>query len=129
MCTNLNVVPGINFNGTFEGSIPYAQALATIGYRWGLEKYIDVVGTYYGNNNTYFRPAFTELDGHVSYPLTDKISLLVTVRNMTNVYGSPVQATEPSNMIGAPAVNGPPYALFSEQYGPRAVIVTSKFHF
>jgi outer membrane receptor protein involved in Fe transport len=68
-CPNLNIVPGANFNGTFLASIPYAQALASLGYRWNAVKYVDLVGTYYGNNNTYFHPAFVELDGHIGYPL------------------------------------------------------------
>jgi len=125
-CNNLTVVPGINFNGQFTGvSVPYSQALGTFGYRWNSEKYIDLVGTYYGNNNTYFRPAFVELDGHIGYPLSRHASLLVTFRNITGIYDSPTQIRTPDNLSGSPTISGLPYVLYGEMYGPRTVLLTS----
>jgi len=124
-CINLNVVPNINFNGTFAASIPYAQGLGVIGYRWNPERYIDIEGTYYGNNNTYFHPAFVELDGHIGYPITRNMSLLVTFRNITGLYDGPVQVFTANNFRGAPTTNGLPYPLYGEQYGPRTVILTT----
>jgi hypothetical protein len=124
---NLNVVPGANFNGTFTNgaSVPYAQGLGTLGYRWNADKYVDLVGTYYGNNNTYFRPAFVELDGHIGYPLTRNVSLVVTFRNITGIYDSPYQIDTPSSLSGAPTISGLPYVLYGEMYGPRTILVTS----
>jgi len=130
-CTNVTVVPGVNFNGTFTNgvSVPYSQALGSLGYRWNAEKYIDLVGTYYGNNNTYFRPAFVELNGEASYPLMKNVALLATFRNITGIYDGVGQVLSPANMIGAPTIAGLPYPLFGEDYGPRTVILTTRLSF
>ena len=127
-CSNLNVVPGVNFNGTFTNgvSVPYAQALGTLGYRWNTDKYVDLVGTYFGNNNTYFRPAFIELDGYAGYSLSKNLSLLLTFRNITGIYDSPTQVITSASLSGAPTISGLPYALFGEEYGPRTLIVTTR---
>jgi hypothetical protein len=138
-CVNLNVVPGINFNGTMNAgpgssmgetgaSIPYSQGRGEIGYRWNPEKYVGVTMTYFGNNNTYFRPAFAEFDGNIGYPLTRNVSLLVNFRNITNIYGGTVQLYSLGNFLGVPALGGAPYAEYGEEYGPRAVIVTTQVH-
>ena len=123
----ISVVPGVNFNGTFTGvAVPYSQALGKVGYRWNPNKYIDLVGTYFGNNNTYYRPAFVELDGHVSYPLSKSISLLVTFQNITGIYDGAVQVVGPDTIIGVPTVAGPPYPEFGQMYGPRTVQLTTQ---
>jgi len=126
-CQNLTVVPGPNFNGTFTpavgGSIPYSQGLGRFGYRWNSEKYVDLVGTYFGNNNSYYRPAFVEFDGHIGYPLSRHISLLMTFRNITGLYDSPMQLLSPT--VGAPTISGLPYPLYGEMYGPRTVTLTT----
>jgi hypothetical protein len=127
-CTNLTVLPNINFNGCFDASIPYAQGLGTIGYRWNPDKYVDLAGTYYGNNNTYYRPAFVEWDGHIGYPISKNASLLLTFRNITGIYDNPVEILSASNLAGAPAISGAPYTLYSEMYGPRTAILTLNFH-
>jgi outer membrane receptor protein involved in Fe transport len=128
-CTNQSVVPSVNFNGTFTGvSVPYSQGLGTFGYRWNAEKYADLVGTYFGNNNTYFRPAFVELDGNVSYPLSKNASLLMTFRNITGIYDGSIGVFTSGNFIGVPTVSGLPYALYGQQYGPRTIILTTIMH-
>jgi len=129
-CANLNVVPGINFNGTFEStSVPYSQALGIIGYRWSPEKYVGLTSTYYGNNNTYNRLAFVEIDGNVGYPLSKFVSLLVTFQNITNIYGGGVNFFSAANIEeGYPNVVGPPGPRYGEEYGPRTVRVTTQFH-
>jgi hypothetical protein len=127
-CTNAMILPNSNFNGCFAASIPYAQGIGKLGYRWSGEKYVDLVGTYYGNNNTYFRPAFVELDGHLGYPLTKNASFLITFRNITGIYDSPLTTTSPENITGAPTLTGPPEPLYSETYGPRTVLMTLNFH-
>src|SRR6185503_16901176 len=76
-CQNIAVVPNINFNGSFTNSaIPYSQGLGTIGYRWNPGKSISLSGIYYGNNNSYNRPAFMVLNADFGYPLTKDVSLI-----------------------------------------------------
>jgi len=127
-CANVSVVTNINFDGCFDAAIPYAQGLGTLGYRWNSEKYVDVVGTYYGNNNSYYRPAFVEFDGHVGYPVTKSMSLLLTFRNITGRYDGPVNTDSPANVTGAPTISGPPFPLYPDTYGPRTVILTAQMH-
>jgi hypothetical protein len=128
-CTNLTVVPNINFNGTFTGvSVPYSQALGKLGYRWAAEKYLDLTGTYYGNNNTYFRPAFVELDGNISYPLSKNASVLVTFRNITGIYDGAIQTWSPAILSGAPTISGLPYPQYGEEYGPRTILLVTQVH-
>jgi len=124
-CANLYVVPNINFNGWFEASIPYSQANAVVGYRWSPMKFVDLEPSYYGPNNSYYRPAFLELDGHFSYPVTKNISLLATFENITGRYDAPIQVVNPANLLGVPAISGAPFALYGQQYGPRTVILTT----
>jgi len=126
-CQNTTVIPNINFNGTFAAAIPYAQGLGRFGYRWSPSKYVDLVGTYYGNNNSYGQPAFVELDGHVGYPLSKRSSLLVTFRNITGLYDGVVQTWSPGNFYGVPTVSGPPWGLDKEEYGPRTILLTTNF--
>lgn len=128
-CPNITVVPGVNFNGQFTTvSVPYSQAFGTLGYRWSPEKYAELVGTYFGNNNTYFRPAFAAFDGNVGYPITKNVSLTLTFRNITGIYGGAVQVWSEGNLIGVPAVAGAPYPEYGEEYGPRAIMVTTTVH-
>jgi len=126
-CTNIYVIPGMNFNGQYQSTVPYANGSMQLGYRWSPQKYIDLQPTYYGKNNTYFEPAFFEFDGHAGYPLTKTISLLATFRNITGVYGQNIQALIPS--LAAPTVAGMPYPLYGLPYGPRTVIVTMQFNY
>lgn len=128
-CQNIQVIPNINMNGSFATAVPYASGYAQIGYRWAPEKSIDLAATYFGNNNTYQRPAFGELDAHLRYPLTKSWTLLVTFRNLTGAYDDPIQTLSLANTIGAPAITGPPYPLAGENYGPRAIMLTSRFRF
>jgi outer membrane receptor protein involved in Fe transport len=128
-CPNLAVVPNVNFNGAFTGvNVPYSQALGKLGYRWSAEKYADLVGTYYGNNNTYNRPAFVELDGHVGYSLSRNLSLLMTFQNITGIYDGSIQTFAAENLSAAPVVAGLPYALYGEEFGPRTVLLTAQLH-
>jgi hypothetical protein len=121
-CANTYIVPGINFDGQFQSTVPYANGAAEIGYRWSPGRYVDISPTYYGKNNPYFEPAFIELDAHAGYTLTKNVSLIATFRNITGIYGQNYQYFAPS--LGAPTVAGLPYALFGIPYGPRSLIVT-----
>jgi outer membrane receptor protein involved in Fe transport len=126
-CKNVTVVPGVNFGGTFTtGSIPYSQALGRVGYRWGSNAYADLQGTYYGNNNTYFVPAFVEWDAHLSYAVTKNTSLLLTVRNISGVYDGNTQIYASGNLISVPTIAGLPYPEYGEMYGPRAILFTAQ---
>ena len=127
-CQNLAVVPGINMNGAFGTPVPYAQGFGRVGYRWRPGTAFDVTGTYFGNNNTYFRPAFVEMDGHASYAFNKNLSLNLTLRNMTAMYDSPIQVLNLANSYGAPAVAGPPFQLNGEEYGPRALLLNMRLH-
>jgi hypothetical protein len=123
-CTNLYVVPGINYNGEFETAIPYSQGFGTVGYRWKPNTFIGIAGTYFGPNNTYYRPAFMEFDGSAGIALGKRLSLLATVRNFTNIYGGAIDVLNPSVTLGAPTIAGAPYSLYPEEYGPRALVLT-----
>jgi len=132
-CTNINVVPDVNFNGSFTSggggfvggvNIPYAQAHGIFGYRWNPSTYADVVPTYFGKNNTYFVPGFVGWDAHLSYGIREGTTLLVTFRNFTGVYDGSTQVYSEGNLHPAPTIAGLPYPLYAEAYGPRAVIVT-----
>lgn len=125
-CQNLTVMPGINFNGTFAPAIPYAQALATLGYRWLAGSQLNLAATYYGNNNTYFRPAFVELDASAGIPLNKNVSLLARYRNITGIYGGAAAIWNFGDIIGAPTIAGPLSPLYGEMYGPRALLLTTQ---
>lgn len=123
---NTYIIPGINFDGKFQSTVPYASGFAQIGYRWGSGSYVDIFPTYYGNNNAYFEPAFVELDAHAALAVSKTFSLLATFRNVTGIYGQNYQLVTPS--MGAPGTAGSrPYALFGMPFGPRALIITGNF--
>ena len=127
-CTNLYVIPGINFNGESAlAAVPYANGIAKLGYKWSGGSYLDLSPSYYGNGNAYFRRAFIELDAHGGITLEHNVSLLATFRNVTGVYGENYQVYTPS--LGAPTVSGAPYPLFGLPYGPRALIVTLNYKY
>jgi hypothetical protein len=127
-CPNLSVVPNVNYNGSFLGSVPYAQAHGLLGYRFKPGAEVGLEATYLGNNNTYFHPAFMTFALTGSYPLTKNVSLSAEFRNISGIYGQPIQATTYNGIIGAPTVAGLPYPLFGEEVGPRALLVTMSFH-
>lgn len=124
-CMNTYIVPGVNFDGKFQSTVPYANGAAQIGYRWGPGKYVDLSPTYYGNGNAYFEPAFVEFDAHAGYSFTKNLALSLTFRNITGIYGNSYDFPVPT--VGAPTVVGLPFALFGLPYGPRALILTASF--
>ncbi len=132
-CVNLWVVPGINFNGGlfggYSGTVPYSQAAITVGYRWSPQTFAEIDPTYLGPNNSYYRPAFVEVDGRLSYGLNAHVSLLLTARNITGVYDGSVDSNANSNLWGVPTLHGPAEPDYGEEYGPRAIILTSQIHF
>jgi outer membrane receptor protein involved in Fe transport len=124
-CQNTYIIPGINFDGEFQSTVPYATGSAQIGYRWTPGRYVDIAPTYYGNNNSYFRPAFVEFDAHAGYALTRNISLFATFRNITNAYGQNYEFLLPT--LGAPVVAGAPSPVYGLPFGPRSIVVTANF--
>ena len=128
-CANNYILPGQNFNGAFQSTVPYANGTALLGYRWAERKYVDLAPTYYGNNNQYFQPAFLELDAHAGYPVTKNFSLIATLRNVTGIHGDKYQFFQPTFSVPTLPDSGPaPFgALIGLPYGPRSVIITANF--
>jgi len=126
-CQNTYIIPGINYDGEFQSTVPYANAAAQVGYRWTSGKYLDLSPTYYGRDNPYFEPAFVEWDVHGGYAVTKNVSILVTVRNVTGVYDGNYQYINPATILGAPTISGLPYPIYPLPYGPRTLIVTANF--
>jgi outer membrane receptor protein involved in Fe transport len=129
-CQDTYIVPGINFDGQEQSTVPYATGSAQIGYRWSPGKFVDLEPTYYGNNNSYYVPAFVTFDAHAGYPLTKNVSLLATFRNITGIYGQALQTQSPfGGFITAPTVVGGPYQLYGLPYGVRSVSITANFQY
>ena len=131
-CVNLAVVPSINLEGggiVGGATVPYSQGSATIGYRWSPHTYVELEPTYYGPNNSYYRPAFFEANGRISYAINRRVSLIATFRNITGVYDGSVYSLALSNLWGIPTIAGPADTAYGEQYGPRAVVLTSQIRF
>jgi len=129
-CSNLQVVPGINFNGSFTTvNVPYASGSGKFGYRWNPDKYVDLSTVYYGNNNTYVHPAFFVFNGEVGYPLRKNISLLMSFRNITGVYDNTRLVYSAASYSGVPSLIGAPFGLLQEPYGPRTAILTANVRF
>jgi len=130
-CANQYIIPGMNYDGYFQSTVPYANGSATIGYRWEPGKYVDLSPTYYGSNNQYYRPAFMELDAHMGYPLTKNVSLLATFQNITGMYDQSQELAFTCPCLTAPVIAGAAQefsGLYGLPYGPRAVTVTLQLH-
>jgi len=144
--TNIAVVPGVNFAGSFtttgsgainslNGSantaIPYAQGYAEARWRTAKDG-LGLLGlTYYGKNNSFGVPAFFVVNAAVRFPIgSSKTTLQLSADNLFNVlpnaYTSPYFGV-PFNLIntkvGLPNANalGPTTVRLSlTQYvGPR----------
>jgi len=128
-CKNTTVIPGINFNGTFAASIPYSSGLGSFGYRWSPERFINFQTVYYGNNNTYFRPAFFVYNADLGLPLGKNVSVQASVLNIGGAWDTPTQILSPDNiMVGAPQIGFKPVGLYGEMYSPRTVTLTMHVH-
>jgi TonB dependent receptor len=99
-----------------------------LGYQWALGKYVQLTSTYYGNNNTYFRPAFAEFDAQAGYAFTPRVSLLVTFQNITGIYGQGITNYTLGDTTGLPTVGEAWVPVNGQGYGPRVLIVTAQFH-
>ena len=95
-CVNTYAIPGSNFNGQFESTVPYANGSGAVGFRWTEKKYLELQANYFGNNNAYFEPAFFEfVDASGGYPVTPVFSLIATLRNITGIHDQSYQLFTP----------------------------------
>jgi outer membrane receptor protein involved in Fe transport len=126
---NLGIVPNINYDGYDNlTAIPYAQGRATVGFR-GPRLATNLGLTYYGNNNSYYRPAFAALDLTGSYRLARNTTLNVSVANLTNAYGQFLDNPNDHRLL--PLVAGSstsPYQfgsniVYPQVYGPPAISI------
>lgn len=128
-CVNTGIIPGANYNyfAGDTGTIPYSTAYAELGWRWRPGTFFGFAGTYYGPNNPYYTPkAFAEVDAHAGYAINSRVSLLVTLTNVTGVYDQSFLLSSPTYLT--PVVHGaglPPFEPNIASYGPRAITVTT----
>jgi len=132
-CTNTNVIPGPNFNGApglnttvfTQAPIPYANGSALVGYKWSNGAFADITGTYFGNNNAYFQPAFMAFDARASYRFPGRIRLIATFKNFTGIHDQTYQLLQANPAVAAPTITGFPLPQYALPYGPRALLVTA----
>jgi len=125
-CTNTFIVPGPNFDGKYNATVPYANGALTLGYRLAPKKYIELLANYQGNNNAYYQPAFVELDGHLSYPLSKNFAIIATARNIAATNAAPYESVYPINLNTlAPTVAGPLFPQYGIPYPTRTLLLTT----
>ncbi len=97
---NLNIIAGQNTNGITVGNypldaeinyngnmrIPYSQGNAQIFYTFRNRAYLMLGDTYYGNNNSLNRPAFTIGYATLRYPITHRLAIEISGDNIFNTY-------------------------------------------
>jgi outer membrane receptor protein involved in Fe transport len=131
-CTNYFIIPGINFSGGAYGGAgaqPYANGSGSLGYNWSPEKYVSITATYYGNNNTYYVPAFVSFDGHIGYQLTKNVALIGTFRNITNADGGSNLINIPETGAPSAIIGMPPGVAYPNPLGPRTFIFTLNYKY
>jgi hypothetical protein len=123
---NLSLIPGVNYNnggggqggigGGGQDVVPYSGGYGEISYRFAHDGLVRFGATYYGNNNTYFEPAFFVLSASARYGLTKHLALQVSGYNLGHAYTSPFNGSDSSNinLAGVPA----PLAGGGENYSP-----------
>lgn len=92
---NLAIIAGQNFTGNaigggFSGfsntNIPYATGYGELNYRFHGGSYVLVGATYFGNNNSLFRPAFFTVNAAAGYRFANGFELQASGFNITNKY-------------------------------------------
>jgi outer membrane receptor protein involved in Fe transport len=93
--TNLGIIEGANWSAgglgfnTINGSaMPYMMGYAEINNRARNGAYYLLGTTYYGNNNSFSRPAFFIFNAAIRYPLHPGTNLQFSVDNIFDTYGS-----------------------------------------
>lgn len=119
--SNLSVIPGKNFNnGYFNGgpgdgteASPYSEGYAEVSYRTLRDGLLRLGATYYGPNNSYFRPAFFVLSASAHREILPHTSLEASVDNLGNLYNGLLQASYFETKDGP----GVPIALANHELG------------
>jgi hypothetical protein len=142
---NLAVVPNTNlcdgfYNGGLgfgEECVPYSNGSAQVSYRFAREGLLSMTGTYYGADNSYYRPAFLRLDGALRVPLARSVALQFNAYNLNNIWSgtSPFAGYAPVAPNGStpgtplPLANGKLGVSPGGTMGPRtlSISVTGRF--
>ncbi len=132
---NLNIISGQNTNGITDGfynisyngnmRIPYSQGNAEFSYSFPNRAYASFGETYYGNNNSLNRRAFTIAYATVRYPITKMLALEVSGDNIFNTYPGILPTL--GNGVPIPLANGWTGATTGNVLGPatwRLVLTT-----
>jgi len=129
---NSLVVPNVNFQGTFltgagvgDAPIPYSQGYAEVGYRFPHRSNATLRATYYGPNNTYYRPAFVILGATAQLGLGEHAALQLSADNLSNQYSSPYLDAISNKAV--PLENGNVGVPFGDNYGPRTVKLSMSY--
>ncbi len=95
---NLNVIAGQNTNGITDGfyaisyngnmRIPYSQGNAEFTYSFPNRAFVAFGETYYGNNNSLNRPAFTIGYATVRVPINRHLAIQLSGDNIFNTYSA-----------------------------------------
>jgi hypothetical protein len=104
--TGVNTSQG-NVTGTARNAIPYSQAYAELSFTSGGGTKYWFGDQYYGNNNTYNRPAFLVASAGLTYPLRGGLregSIQLAAYNLFNAY--PKGYTEQDLGILIPTIAG-----------------------
>jgi hypothetical protein len=138
--TNLGIVNGVTYLGgagagspTYNGftdAIPYATGYGELHYRTPHGGFASLGATYYGNNNTFYVPAFLSVNANTIFPLGDADTYLsINVVNVTNAYANSYVTADG----GAPVVlaNGKLGLTNANSQGPRTfnISLTHKLAF
>ncbi len=134
-CTNLAVLPNINFqtsgagyNGLGFSRVPYSTGYGEINYRWHNGAHVLAGVTYYGPNNSYGQPAFGVVNASFDQPLTRRMSLQLSIYNVTNAYSDSIikfYANSPtSTPILTPLENGKLGYTTANVVGPSTANLT-----
>lgn len=126
--TNLAIVPGINFetNATGGGvnaisnhSIPYSKGYFELNVRAPRQAYYSFGATYYGNNNSFNRPAFVAANATMRLGLDERSTIQLSVDNLFNTY--PNSTIEQQGGTTEILANGKIALLNGNNFGPRTI--------
>jgi hypothetical protein len=139
--TNLGIVNGVTYLGGgaagagayngFSDAIPYATGYGELHYRTTHGGFVSLGATYYGNNNTFYVPAFLSFNTNAIFPLGNDANtyLSFNVVNLTNAYANSYVSMDG----GVPVVlaNGKLGYTNANSQGPRTINIslTHKLNF
>ncbi len=132
---NLAILAGANFlsagagisstgtngvNSVGNSAIPYAQGYGEISYREPSGTLLSLGATYYGNNNSYNRPAFFVWNSTLRVPIlgvNSRTTLQVSGYNLSGAY--PASFIDQGGGVPIPLVNGKTALTNGNDVGPR----------